>query len=484
MLMTFAQLVGDAAAIPACLQHTEVSGLTSDSRNVKPGDVFVALPGTKADGRTFVAQALASGAAAVISADGGTESNHIAAKQPRKLYAQMAARFHGPQPETIVAITGTNGKTSVSVFVRQIWEAMGFRAASLGTIGMVGPNGTQTLNHTTPDPMELHALVAGLREDHVKHLAVEASSHGLHQFRLDGLQLAAGAFTNLTHDHLDYHATLEEYFGAKMRLFDELLPQGSAAVVNADSPYALDVIQRATSRGLVVDTVGRNGRTIQLVDAQGEGLEQHLTLKTPSGFHAITLPLVGDFQISNALTAAALVIATGGEEVLALRALQSLKGASGRLDLVGRLENGASAFVDYAHTPDALENAISALRPFAKGKLVVVFGCGGDRDKKKRPIMGEIATRLADTVIVTDDNPRTENPDVIRSEIISSARGAKNIGNRAEAIKTGVDALSDGDILLVAGKGHEAGQTVGSVTLPFNDHDAVRAAMNGVEYRG
>jgi UDP-N-acetylmuramoyl-L-alanyl-D-glutamate--2,6-diaminopimelate ligase len=486
MHMTLAHLVGDEAIVPAALQDARVVGLTSDSRRVKPGFVFAAFPGTKADGRSYIADAFAKGAIAAVaqSADVLHTEKMIAVTEPRKFYAQMAARFHGPQPETIAAVTGTNGKTSVSVFVRQIWAAMGFRAASLGTIGVVGPDGTIPLQHTTPDPMELHAIAAKLREEHVKHLVVEASSHGLSQFRLDGLKLAAGAFTNLTHDHLDYHATLEDYFTAKMRLFDELLPQGSAAVINADSPYALDVIQRATRRGLVVHTVGHNGRAIQIVDMRSDGLEQHLTLKTPSGLHAITLPLAGEFQVSNALVAAALVIATGGEEALAIRALQSLKGAAGRLDLVERLENGASVFVDYAHTPDALDNAISALRPFTKGKLVVVFGCGGDRDKAKRPVMGEIAGRLADKVIVTDDNPRTEKADVIRKEILAAAKGAVEIGDRAAAICAGVEMLGAGDILLVAGKGHESGQTVGTRTLPFSDHDAVRAAVRGVAYLG
>ena len=484
MQMTLSQLLGVDAIVPPSLADLPVTGLSADSRQIQKGFVFAALPGVATDGRDFIAEAMKKGAVAAV-ASGTTatpDSNIISVKNPRQLLARMAARFYGAQPETIVAVTGTNGKTSVSVFVRQIWQAMGFRAASLGTIGVVGPAGSQYLQHTTPDPVQLHALVAQLREDHVRHLAIEASSHGLSQYRLDGLQLTAGAFTNLTQDHLDYHTTLEHYFDAKMRLFEELLPQGSAAVINMDSAHGAEVEKRARSRGLVTFGVGRTGREVKLLDVRREANEQHLELEVRGARHAITLPLAGEFQVSNALVAAGLVIAAGGESHLAVHALQSLKGAPGRLEMVGRAVSGACAFVDYAHTPDALENAISALRPFATGKLVVVFGCGGDRDKGKRPLMGGVASRLADKVIVTDDNPRTENATQIRRDILGGATAAKEIANRAEAIRAGADGLESGDVLLVAGKGHEPGQTVGTVTFPFVDRDAVLAALAGRDY--
>jgi UDP-N-acetylmuramoyl-L-alanyl-D-glutamate--2,6-diaminopimelate ligase len=408
----------------------------------------------------------------------------IETDNPRWLLARLAARFYDRQPDTIVAVTGTNGKTSVSVFVRQIWEAMGFRAASLGTIGVVGPQGAEYLQHTTPDPVQLQALAAKLSEDHVSHLAIEASSHGLSQYRLDGLRLTAAAFTNITRDHLDYHETFDAYFEAKMRLFTELLPAGAPAVINMDSPHGEEVRMRAEARGLATFTVGHKGRNIRLAMARREGLEQHLTLETPSGVHAVTLPLVGDFQASNALVAAGLVIAAGGEEEMALRSLSLLKGATGRLDLVGKTVTGASVFVDYAHTPDALENALSSLRPYADRRLIAVFGCGGDRDKGKRPLMAAAAARLADHVIVTDDNPRSEDPATIRREVLADAPGAIEIGDRAKAIREAVGMAQDGDIVLVAGKGHEEGQIVGKEIRPFSDHQAVRAAINNEDYHG
>lgn len=463
-----------------------VSGLTADSRAVQPGYVFAALPGTKVDGATYIPQALAKGAAAVICQTGTYKGQGVIIETdyPRRLLALMAARFYDAQPDTIVAVTGTNGKTSVAVFVRQIWSAMGFRAASLGTIGVVGPDGSEYLAHTTPDPVQLAQIVAKLSDDKVQHLAIEASSHGLSQFRLDGLRLTAGAFTNLTHDHLDYHATVEEYFAAKMRLFSELLPVGAAAVINMDSPYGLDVLRTVEQRGLRPFTVGHAGTELKLISVNRNGLGQHLQIETKKTTYEIALPLVGEFQTSNALVAAGLVIAAGGEETLALHALESLKGAKGRLELVGMVAHGASIFVDYAHTPDALENAISALRPYVTGQLSVVFGCGGDRDKGKRPLMGKIATRLADRIIVTDDNPRTEDANTIRKEIMAVAHGATEIGDRAQAIAAAVNALQSGDVLLVAGKGHEEGQIIGKEVLSFSDHEAVLAALRGEIYHG
>jgi UDP-N-acetylmuramoyl-L-alanyl-D-glutamate--2,6-diaminopimelate ligase len=473
------------AALPAS-GDMQISGITSDSRAVAPGYLFAALPGTKVDGATYITQALAKGAVAVICQNDNYASAGpiIQSDNPRRLLALVAARYYDRQPDTIVAVTGTNGKTSVAVFVRQIWAAMGFRAASLGTIGVVGPDSTEKLEHTTPDPVQLSKVMAKLRDDHVQHLAIEASSHGLSQFRLDGLRLTAGAFTNMTRDHLDYHTTFEDYFEAKMRLFDELLQSGAAAVINMDSPQGPDVLKRALKRGLIPFTVGAAGVDLKMMQCERTGLGQNLMLKTKSAEYSISLPLVGAFQASNALVAAGLVIASGGEESLALHALESLKGARGRLDLVGTTKDHASVFVDYAHTPDALENAIAALRPYVDGKLSVVFGCGGDRDKGKRPIMGEIATRLADRIYVTDDNPRSENPATIRKEILAAATSAIEIGDRAKAIAQAVADLKSGDILLVAGKGHEEGQTIGATVIPFSDHDAVAAALRGENYHG
>jgi UDP-N-acetylmuramoyl-L-alanyl-D-glutamate--2,6-diaminopimelate ligase len=485
MSQTLSRLVMQDAPLPKG-SGILISGITADSRAVESGFVFAALPGTKVDGNQFISQAFAKGAAAAICQKGTYHGDGliIESDNPRRLLALMAARFYERQPDTIVAVTGTNGKTSVSVFVRQIWEAMGFRAASLGTIGVVGPSGSEYLAHTTPDPVQLQKLAAKLRDDHVQHLAIEASSHGLSQYRLDGLRFTAGAFTNLTRDHLDYHATVEDYFAAKMRLFDELLPEGAAAVINMDSPYGAEVLAHALAHKLRPFTVGHAGDDLKLVDVKRSGMAQQLSIKTKNTVHSVALPLVGEFQTSNALVAAGLVIAAGGEEALALHALESLKGARGRLELVGATREGASVFVDYAHTPDALENAIGALRPYVDGKLAVVFGCGGDRDKGKRPIMGEIASRLGDKVYVTDDNPRSEESAIIRKDIMSAAASAIEIGDRAQAIANAVSDLRAGDILLVAGKGHEEGQTIGTQVLKFSDHDAVLAALKGELYHG
>jgi UDP-N-acetylmuramoyl-L-alanyl-D-glutamate--2,6-diaminopimelate ligase len=485
MAITLAKLLDRDVPHPPGAGDIKITGLTADSRDVKPGYVFAALPGTVADGAKFIPQALEKGAIAVVTKGAGvTAVPEILSGNPRRLFALMASRFYGAQPDFVVAVTGTNGKTSVAAFVRQIWEAMGFRAASLGTIGVVGPSGTEYLQHTTPDPMTLHAILARLAGDNVTHLALEASSHGLVQYRLDGVRMSAGAFTNITRDHLDYHPSFEDYFDAKMRLFDELLPAGAPAVINADGPQAEEVIKRAKQHGLRVFTVGAKGKDLRLVSATRREFGQRLTVQGPATAHDMTLPLAGEFQASNALVAAGLVIATGGEEVPVMHALESLKGAKGRLDLVASTAQGAPIFVDYAHTPDALQKALESLRPYVKARLAVVFGCGGDRDKGKRPEMGKIAAELADVVYVTDDNPRTEDAVAIRSEILAACPGATEIGDRARAIRAGVDDLKPGDVLLVAGKGHEPGQIVGKTVIPFSDHDAVRAAIGGEDYHG
>ncbi|MFN4142059.1 UDP-N-acetylmuramoyl-L-alanyl-D-glutamate--2,6-diaminopimelate ligase, partial [Aestuariivirga sp.] len=426
------------------------------------------------------------GAVAVIAGEGAQAAGVpvIRSSNPRRLFARMAARWFGRQPSTIVAVTGTSGKTSVASFVREIWTALGLPAASLGTVGVVSPAGTVELAHTTPDAMKLQEIAAGLADDGVQHLAIEASSHGLDQYRLDGLAIRAAGFTNLSHDHLDYHPSVQHYFDAKMRLFDELLEADGAAVVNVDTPRGQEAARRAKARGLDLWSVGEEGETIRIRSVTRRLGSQHIDVDIRGRRHAVELPLVGDFQVSNALIAAGLVIATGGEEAQVVDALSSLKGAKGRLELVGRARTGAPVFVDYAHKPDALENAIRSLRPYTKNRLHVVFGCGGDRDKAKRPIMGEIATRLADKVYVTDDNPRGEDPAAIRAAIMEAAPGAVEIGNRAQAIRAAVAALGEGDVLMVAGKGHEEGQKIGKQVLPFSDHEAVKAAIEGRDYHG
>jgi UDP-N-acetylmuramoyl-L-alanyl-D-glutamate--2,6-diaminopimelate ligase len=481
------KLFGSEASVPPGAGKIAVAGISADSRTVKPNYLFAALPGTKVDGASFIPAALESGAVAVLcAADAAVPEGTVAVRagNPHRALSLAAAIFFGAQPDVVVAVTGTNGKTSVTAFVRQIWEKMGFRAASLGTIGVVGPAGGQYLAHTTPDPVTLHQTLAALARDHVTHLAIEASSHGLAQYRLDGVRLAAGAFTNLTRDHLDYHASFADYFAAKMRLFTELLPEGAPAVINADSPHAREAIDRAVSQGLRAVTVGVNGRSLKLVSSRREGFGQALEVGGPKKLHRILLPLVGDFQASNALVAAGLAIATGGDEDLVMNALESLKGARGRLELVASTAAGAPVFVDYAHSPDALEHAIKSLRPYVNRKLSVVFGCGGDRDKGKRPQMGAIAAKFADRSYVTDDNPRGEPAETIRAQIMAACPGAIEIGDRAKAIATAIADLGGGDVLLVAGKGHEEGQIVGSKVIPFSDHAAVEAAVRGAGSHG
>jgi UDP-N-acetylmuramoyl-L-alanyl-D-glutamate--2,6-diaminopimelate ligase len=399
---------------------------------------------------------------------------------PRRALAQAAARYYGRQPRCIAAVTGTNGKTSVSVFLRQIWEAAGLPAASLGTIGLVAPGGAIAGNLTTPDPIALHRTLAELDFDGVTHVAMEASSHGLEQRRLDGVKLAAGGFTNLSRDHLDYHPTLEAYFEAKLRLFDTLLPAGAAAVADADHPEASAVRRIAGARGLTFLGVGHAGEALRLRAVNREQGGSRLAIEAGGATYDVRLPLVGEFQTSNALVAAGLAVATGVETAQALAALEKLKGASGRLELVGAHPGGAQVFVDYAHTPDALANALQALRPHVDGKLVVVFGAGGDRDPGKRPLMGEAAAKNADRLIVTDDNPRSEDPAAIRRAVLARAAGAEEIGDRREAIRHAVAALGRGDILLIAGKGHETGQTVGDKVFPFSDQEEARSAIAAI----
>jgi len=459
----------------------EIAGIASDSRRVEPGFLFAALPGTKADGTAFVADAIRRGAAAVLARAGAISQKLdvpvIEVEDPRRALALIAAEFYGAQPQTMVAVTGTSGKTSVASFTRQIWAHAGFAAASIGTTGVTAPGREEYGSLTTPDPIALHKLLSELAASGVTHASMEASSHGLDQHRLDGVKLAAAGFTNLGRDHMDYHPTVEEYHAAKMRLFRELLPAGAPAVIFADDAWSERTIAVARDAGLKVLTVGRSGSFLELKRVEHERHRQRAEIVAGGELFEIDLPLAGDFQVSNALVAAGLAIATGVPAGKALAALEHLKGASGRLELVGTTKEGAPVYVDYAHKPEALENVLTAVRPFTTGRIVVVFGCGGDRDRGKRPIMGEIATRLADVRIVTDDNPRTEDPAAIRAEILAAAPGAIEIGDRRKAIREAVAMLRAGDTLIVAGKGHEEGQTIGSQTLPFSDHEEVRAAL-------
>jgi UDP-N-acetylmuramoyl-L-alanyl-D-glutamate--2,6-diaminopimelate ligase len=481
--MKLKDLLTSDAVIEARFDALEVKGISADSRMIAPGDVFVAVAGAKDDGLRFVAQALASGAVAVMAerAPAAPPPEAIAfvrVADARRALALAAAKFFPRQPATIAAVTGTSGKTSVAAFTRQIWAALGARAASIGTVGLVSPTGERYGSLTTPDPVALHRALDELAREGVTHLALEASSHGLDQRRLDGVHIVAGAFTNLSRDHLDYHPTLEAYLAAKLRLFTDLVAPDGAAVVAADHEHAETVMAAAARRGLRLITVGRRGSDIRLLDAAIDGFAQMLNLHHAGRDYRVRLPLPGAFQVDNALLAAGLAIATGSKPAAVFGALAQLKGAKGRLELVGE-NNGAPIFVDYAHKPDALAKALEALRPYAKHRLVVVFGCGGDRDSGKRPMMGAIAARMADRVVVTDDNPRSENAAAIRAAILQAAPGAHEIGDRREAISATIAELRQGDVLLIAGKGHETGQIVGKQVLPFSDHEAVAAALAG-----
>jgi UDP-N-acetylmuramoyl-L-alanyl-D-glutamate--2,6-diaminopimelate ligase len=481
--MKLRDLFSDETGIDKQAGTIEVSGLAMDSRVVKPGDLFFALAGAKIDGARFVDAAIAAGAVAIagehlpqrLSVPSVTTAN------PRRALALAAARFHPKQPATIAAVTGTSGKTSVAAFTRQIWQRLGHASASIGTIGLVSSKRTVYGSLTTPDPIALHRQLDEIARDGVTHLAFEASSHGLDQYRLDGVRIAAGGFTNLSRDHMDYHPDVAHYLNAKLRLFRDLVPPGGGAVISADHDCSGEVIDAARKRGLRLLTVGANGdgrgEGIRLIDAGIDGFAQKLTLEHRGRTIAARLPLVGGFQVENALVSAGLAIATGSDAQAVFASLEHLEGAKGRLERVGE-RNGAPIFVDYAHKPDALAKALQALRPYAKRKLIVVFGAGGDRDAGKRPLMGAIASENADHVIVTDDNPRSEKPEAIRAAILDAAKDAREIGDRAQAIRAAIEELQPGDALLIAGKGHETGQIIGDETLPFSDHEAVAAALS------
>jgi len=462
-----------------------ITGVTADSRKVQPGFLFAALPGALADGRAFLPQALANGAAAVLAPEDTPDLDAplVRSGDVRRLYALAASRFHGPQPEVVVAVTGTNGKTSVATFCRQIFARLGHYAASLGTLGLEMEDASlkhETLTGpglTTPDAAEIARASADLRARGVSRLVLEASSHGLDQRRLDGLTLSAAGFTNLTQDHLDYHGSMEVYRAAKLRLFEDLLPRGGVAVLNADSPAFPAFAAAAVVNGHAVLSIGETGMGLRLIERRPTPYGQHLTLSFQDRVHEIRLPLAGAFQAANVLVAAGLCLAVGEDPDAVMTALSTLQGTTGRMQRVGRSLAGGEAYVDYAHTPDGLKTVLEALRPHTERRLIVVFGAGGDRDRTKRPLMGEAAYRLADLCIVTDDNPRSEDPAAIRAEVLAGCPGALDIGDRRTAIRLGVAELGDGDILVVAGKGHEQGQTIAGVVHPFDDVFETEAAL-------
>ncbi len=461
----------------------DVAAVTADSRQVAPGTLFAALPGNRVDGRAFIAEAVARGATAVLAPSGTAWPAGVPARplladpEPRRRLAQLAALLAGPQPACVVAVTGTNGKTSTVEFLRQIWAVGGREAASLGTLGLTAPGFPPGPGLTTPDPVSLADTLAALARAGVQHAVLEASSHGLDQFRLDGVRLAAAGFSNLTRDHLDYHRSDAAYRCAKLRLFDALLPAGAPAVANADMDQAMLAALRETAarRGLALRTVGEAGEMLRLRATRHCPDGQELVVEAAGVQRTVPVQLPGRFQADNVLLAAGLAMALGETDIL--DRLPRLVGVRGRMELAARLPNGAAAYVDYAHTPDALERLLRALRPHTAGRLHVVFGAGGDRDPGKRPMMGAIAARHADVVIVTDDNPRTEDPAAIRAAIRAACPEAREIGDRAQAIAASLDGLRPGDVLAVAGKGHEQDQTVGGCVIAFDDAAMIRSLV-------
>ena len=464
------------AAIPLeAGTDSNVTGFAIDHRKIAPGTVFGAFQGSAVNGEDFIAAAVAAGAVAIVARPEAsvTGAVHIADPRPRQAFARLAAGFFTPVPDTVVAVTGTNGKTSTVEMTRQLWRMAGHRAASIGTLGVTTPDESVSTGLTTPDIVTFLANMAGLAREGVTHVAYEASSHGLSQYRNEGLRVRAGAFTNLSRDHLDYHGTMDDYFAAKMRLFSEVVEDGGSAVIWADDPRSAEVAAIATARGLRVLSVGTHGDAIRLAGRTPGQLGQMLTLDHAGRTLTVNLPLIGAYQAANALVAAGLVIATGGDPAMTFDALARLQPVRGRLERAAITAAGAPVYVDYAHTPDGLEAAIAALRPHVRGQLIAVFGAGGDRDQGKRPEMGRVVASQADVAIVTDDNPRGEDPAVIRAQVLAGAPGAEEIGGRREAIAAAIARAGRDDIVLIAGKGHEQGQIVGRGeamrVLPFDD---------------
>ena len=490
--MTQARLLSQLGLTARDGRDPVISGLSVDSRGVEPGDFFAALPGTQVHGAKFVPMALERGAAAILTdvagaemaadALAGSEAAGVVAEDPRQVLAMTAALWFGAQPQTMVAVTGTNGKTSVASFVRQIWTHLGLSAVNIGTTGIEGA-WSAPLHHTTPEPITLHRMLAEAAAAGVTHAAMEASSHGLEQRRLDGVHLVAGAFTNLTQDHMDYHAGFDAYFSAKAGLFRRVLAEDGTAVINLDDPRGPEMRAIAAARGQNVITVGKGLGDLNLLAQRYDATGQDIRFAFGGVPQQIRLDLLGGFQAQNALVAAGLAIAAGSSPQDVFRALPELQAVRGRMQLAARRSNGATVFVDYAHTPDAVSTALTALRPHVLGRIVCIVGAGGDRDAAKRPMMGAAAVQNANHVIVTDDNPRTEDPAAIRAAILAAAPGAEEIGDRAEAILRGVASLGPGDALLIAGKGHETGQVVGSDVLPFDDAEQASMAVEALEGR-
>lgn len=480
-------------------RDAQITGLTVDSRNVKTGMLFAALPGTAVHGAEFIQYALRMGAAAILTDPKGAEiaaielaasdAALIIAQDPRQTLALTASLWSGAHPRTVVAVTGTNGKTSVSTFARQIWEEMGIAGVNLGTTGVEGA-WTHPLKHTTPEPITLHRVMAEATAQGITHVAMEASSHGLDQRRLDGVILAAAGFTNFTQDHLDYHETFEAYFNAKMGLFTRVLADDGVAVINLDDPMGQRVADICVDRGQEVIGVGRSvDARLRLTGQRFDATGQDLLFEWQGKAHQTRLNLIGGFQADNVLLAAGLVIAAGANPLDVFDTLPHLTTVRGRMELAATRDNGAAVFVDYAHTPDAVATALKAMRPHVMGRIIAIVGAGGDRDAGKRPLMGAAATAHADVVIITDDNPRSEDPASIRAAVLAGALNGigtpsvTEVGDRAEAILRGVDALSAGDALLIAGKGHESGQTIGDVVLPFDDVEQASVAVAALEGR-
>lgn len=459
----------------------DIAGITPDSRAVREGFLFAALPGAKSDGAAFIPQAEQSGAAAILARPGAvTRLPLVADEEPRRRLSHIAARFYPKQPAVIAGVTGTNGKTSTAIFAAALWEMLGQKSGSLGTLGAKGAGFERPLAHTTPEPVTLHETLDAMAGAGVTHLAMEVSSHALAQYRADGVRFSAAAFTNLTQDHLDFHESLDAYFAAKLRLFADLLPAGGSAVINSDGARAADVAAAAARRNLKIITTGRHGETIRIRKVAPTPYGLDVDIEAEGRIRPLALPLIGAFQAENACLAAGLVMASGFGADKVLPLLGRLPGVPGRMQFAASV-NGAGVYVDYAHTPDAVATALAAIRPHAAGRVIAITGAGGDRDRAKRPLMGQAAAAGADIVIVTDDNPRSEDPASIRRDIIAGARDAKEIGDRAHAIGAGVSMLRAGDVLLIAGKGHETGQIVQGVTHPFSDLAEAKRAASIVE---
>jgi len=481
-----------AAGLPlASSGEAPVTGFAIDNRKVAPGTVFGAFRGSRFNGEDFIPAAIKAGAVAVVArpearVDGAV---HFADAEPRRAFARLAAKFFTPVPETVVAVTGTNGKTSTVELTRQLWRMSGHRAASIGTLGVTTADESVSTGLTTPDIVTFLATMSGLAREGVSHVAYEASSHGLHQYRNEGLRVTAGAFTNLSRDHLDYHADMDDYFAAKMRLFDEVVSDDGVAVIWADDAWSRRACEHARTRGLRLLTVGEEAtlqarQSIRLLARAPTLLGQQLEIEYDGSRRKLTLPLIGAYQAANALVAAGLVLATDGDAAKTFDALTRLQPVRGRLERAALNREGAPIYIDYAHTPDALSAAIAALRPHTKGKLIVVFGAGGDRDQGKRPQMGRVAAAEADAVYVTDDNPRGEDPAAIRAQVLAGCPEAVEIGDRREAIAAAVRVAGAGDIVLIAGKGHEQGQIIGSGeamrVLAFDDAVVARESVAAV----